>query len=202
MRLQISVKTLSRPFCPYGQNGCNSFVGLRLLHTWKSNQIVAVWLFDAFLGTESSSWVKVACYGWADATARLCWKGKISPFPVFPPPLAAQLSSCLALALVFLSDSLLSAFYLLTWQDEGEDFLLWTVVSSQVSEFAVSIKCCIVQDPLNGIRGDESMPRKYYRGINFFHVCGKNHHFSMVRNSWKAFFLFFEGAWHFWDSPK
>lgn len=42
------------------------------------------------------------------------------------------------------------------------------MVNSQVSEFSVSIKCCIVQDPLNAIRGDESMPGKYYRGIHFF----------------------------------
>lgn len=53
MELQIPVKTSFRPFRPYWQKGYNSFIGLRLLCTWKFNQIVSVWLFGAFLGTEN-----------------------------------------------------------------------------------------------------------------------------------------------------
>lgn len=69
-------------------------------------------------------------------------------------------ASCLVFSLFlhwfyFLSDSLLSAFYLLTWQGEGIDFFL--ISGELTSESFVSIKCCIAQDPLNVIRGDEPM---------------------------------------------
>lgn len=59
----------------------------------------------------------------------------------FPCSFLSQLLSFPALLhwLWFLCDFFLSVFCLLTWQDEGEEFLPWTVVSSQVSEFSVNI---------------------------------------------------------------
>ena len=96
-------------------------------------------------------------------------KGRSRSFPCSFPSQLLSFPTLLHWFWVF-SDSLLSVFCLLTWQGEGEGFLLWTVVSCHVSEFSVSIKCCIVQDPLNAIREDESMPRKYCCGMQFLCV--------------------------------
>lgn len=113
-------------------------------------------LFDRFLGAENPT---LSC-----TAEPIQQRGSAEKIPLSLSPFPSALLRWLWL----LSDSLLSVSYSLTWHEEGEAFLLWTVVSSQVSVFSVSIKCCVGQDLLNAVRGDESMPRKYNHGDHFF----------------------------------
>lgn len=70
-------------------------------------------------------------------------------------------------------------------------------MSSQVSELSVSIRCCIVQEPLNDVKGDESMPRKYNCGMTF--LCVYVWQNPSFEHGWEGLF---KGEWNPWDSPK